>query len=67
MGPIRENTVLTLNPQTGKILGGWGSDLFYMPHGITVDKHDNVWVTDVALHQAFKVSSTRTFWLRGGR
>lgn len=27
-----------------------------MPHGLTVDRHDNLWVTDVALHQAFKVS-----------
>ena len=23
----------------------------YMPHGLTVDSEDNVWVTDVALHQ----------------
>ncbi|CAH2218585.1 jg13580 [Pararge aegeria aegeria] len=27
---------------------------FYMPHGITVDKEGNVWLTDVALHQVFK-------------
>lgn len=27
---------------------------FYMPHGITVDKDNNVWITDVALHQVFK-------------
>lgn len=25
-----------------------------MPHGITVDHENNVWVTDVALHQVFK-------------
>lgn len=25
-----------------------------MPHGLTVDKQSNVWVTDVALHQVFK-------------
>ncbi|KAF4107891.1 hypothetical protein G5714_010650 [Onychostoma macrolepis] len=30
---------------------------FYMPHGITTDKDDNYWVTDVALHQVFKLSS----------
>lgn len=25
-----------------------------MPHGLLVDHEDNVWVTDVALHQVFK-------------
>ena len=25
-----------------------------MPHGLTVDSHSNVWLTDVALHQVFK-------------
>ncbi|KAJ8935159.1 hypothetical protein NQ314_012978 [Rhamnusium bicolor] len=55
LGPIKEHTVLTLDPQSGKVLGKWGADLFYMPHGLTVDRHDNLWVTDVALHQAFKI------------
>lgn len=27
-----------------------------MPHGITVDHENNVWLTDVALHQVFKFS-----------
>lgn len=25
-----------------------------MPHGLTIDHDDNVWVTDVALHQVMK-------------
>ncbi|CAH0552204.1 unnamed protein product [Brassicogethes aeneus] len=54
LGPIKEHTVLTLDSQTGKVLGKWGADLFYMPHGLTVDRHDNLWITDVALHQVFK-------------
>ncbi|GCB81656.1 hypothetical protein scyTo_0021870, partial [Scyliorhinus torazame] len=28
---------------------------FYLPHGISTDKDDNFWVTDVALHQVFKL------------
>lgn len=28
--------------------------MFFMPHMITVDKQNNVWMTDVALHQVFK-------------
>ena len=27
-----------------------------MPHGLSFDHEDNVWLTDVALHQAFKFS-----------
>ncbi|KAI9575182.1 hypothetical protein GQX74_015249 [Glossina fuscipes] len=25
-----------------------------MPHGLSIDQEDNVWITDVALHQVFK-------------
>lgn len=25
-----------------------------MPHGMTIDRHGNLWVTDVGLHQVFK-------------
>ena len=31
-----------------------------MPHGIAVDAEDNIWVTDVALHQALKVGKPDT-------
>ena len=53
---ISLNTILMLNRQTGKILNSWGANLFIMPHGLTVDKNNNVWVTDVALQQIFKFS-----------
>ena len=29
---------------------------FAMPHGLTIDDHDNVWLTDVALQQVYKFS-----------
>ena len=51
---ISSNTILELDNETGKILNSWGANLFIMPHGLTVDKEDNIWVTDVALHQVFK-------------
>ena len=38
------------------MLQSWGANLFYMPHGLTVDPEGNVWVTDVGLQQAFKFS-----------
>lgn len=53
---ISSNTILMLGRQTGKMINSWGANLFIMPHGLTVDKDNNVWVTDVALHQIFKLS-----------
>ncbi|KAH8394807.1 hypothetical protein KR222_006451, partial [Zaprionus bogoriensis] len=53
-GPIKASTVLGLEAATGKLHYEWGKNLFYLPHGLTVDPEDNVWVTDVALHQVFK-------------
>jgi DNA-binding beta-propeller fold protein YncE len=53
---ISANTILMLDRETGKILNSWGANLFIMPHGLTVDRANNVWVTDVALHQIFKFS-----------
>ena len=54
---IQENTIITLSKQTGEVLKSWGADLFIMPHGLEVDKENNIWVTDVALHQIFKFNS----------
>ena len=34
-----------------KVKSEMGSNQFYMPHGITVDADNNIWVTDAALHQ----------------
>jgi peptidylamidoglycolate lyase len=53
---ISSNTILIISRETGKILNSWGANLFIMPHGLTVDKDNNVWVTDVGLHQIFKFS-----------
>lgn len=49
-------TILELDNKTGKIIHAWGEDYFIMPHGLTVDKQNNIWVTDVGLHQVFKFS-----------
>jgi len=54
-GPIQTFTMLTFDPRFGQVLQRRGANRFYMPHGLTVDKDDNVWVTDVAMHQVFKL------------
>jgi peptidylamidoglycolate lyase len=43
---ISRQTILELDNESGKILNSWGESLFIMPHGLTVDKYNNVWVTD---------------------
>ncbi len=53
---ISSKTILMLDRDTGKILNSWGEGLFIMPHGLTVDMENNLWVTDVGLHQVFKFS-----------
>ncbi len=46
----------------GRILKSWGEGLFIFPHGATVDRDGNLWVTDAGGgsgkgHQVFKFSS----------
>ncbi|KAL0278697.1 UNVERIFIED_CONTAM: hypothetical protein PYX00_000444 [Menopon gallinae] len=53
-GPIPEETIVVLSPSDGALKKKAGARIFYMPHGLTVDYMNNVWVTDVALHQVFK-------------
>jgi peptidylamidoglycolate lyase len=52
--PIAEPTVSVIEGQTGKLVSSWGAGTFIMPHGLTVDRDDNVWLTDVGRHQVFK-------------
>lgn len=47
-------TVLGFDGQTGELLSAWGENRFVMPHGLTIDHEDNVWLTDVGLHQVYK-------------
>lgn len=49
-------TIAVFDGRTGRFLREWGANRFAMPHGISVDAHDNVWITDVALQQVFEFS-----------
>jgi peptidylamidoglycolate lyase len=55
--PITGPTVTVFDADTGKVLAEWGENTFAMPHGLSVDHEDNVWLTDVALHQVYKFTS----------
>lgn len=51
---ISSPTVFILDNETGDLIQSWGADMFVMPHGLTIDQDDNIWLTDVGLHQVFK-------------
>lgn len=52
---IASDTVAVLDP-AGRLLASWGKNLFIMPHGLSLDRAGNVWVTDVGAHQVRKFS-----------
>jgi peptidylamidoglycolate lyase len=63
---ISSNTIFLLDKETGKVLNSWGANLFIMPHGLTVDEENNVWVTDVGLNQVFKFNHNDGLLLKLG-
>jgi peptidylamidoglycolate lyase len=63
---ISSPTILELDNETGKVLNSWGGGLFIMPHGLTVDKNNNIWVTDVGLQQVFKFSHDGKLLMKWG-
>jgi peptidyl-glycine alpha-amidating monooxygenase A len=57
-GAINTSTVVAIDPKLMKIVYLWGKDFFYLPHGLSFDHEGNIWLTDVAMHQIFKISAT---------
>ncbi len=55
--PISAPTVSVIDGNSGKLLASWGAGRFIMPHGLSIDHDDNVWLTDVGLHQVFKCTA----------
>ena len=52
---IADPTVFMFSPD-GTLLAQWGAGTFIMPHGLSVDEDDNVWITDVAREQVLRFS-----------
>jgi peptidylamidoglycolate lyase len=52
--PLQDPAVLELDANTGQLMRRWGANTFVVPHGITVDAENNVFVTDVGLQQVMK-------------
>ncbi len=53
--PIPNDVVVTVDPDTAEVRDSWGSNMFYMPHGLTIDSRGNHYITDVGLHQVMRV------------
>ncbi len=53
---ISSPTILMFEGANGKLLASWGENRFLEPHGLRIDREDNVWLTDRALQQVFKFS-----------
>ena len=62
---LKDPAVLEIDGATGQLIRSWGANTFLVPHGITIDGDDNVFLTDVGLQQVFKYShdGTRIFAL----
>ncbi|MDQ1470423.1 MAG: hypothetical protein QOJ99_1903 [Bryobacterales bacterium] len=50
----------------GKYLRSWGRGIFGNPHGLRIDKDDNVWITDNGDHQVMKFTKTGTLLMTLG-
>ena len=52
---ISGRTIAIFDSETGNLLSSLGARTFIMPHGLSVDKKGDLWLTDVGSHQVFKI------------
>ena len=45
-----------IDGSTGALLASFGANQFVVPHGLSIDRDDNLWLTDVGLNKIFKLS-----------
>lgn len=65
--PITSPTVSVFEGSSGRLLARWGSGMFVMPHGLSIDRRDKVWVTDVGLEQVFRFNRSGELELTLGK
>lgn len=57
---LKADAILQIDANTGRLIRSWGGGRFLVPHGITIDRANNLFLTDVGLHQVFKFSHDGT-------
>ena len=60
-------TIFVYDAISGDLIKYWGENEFIMPHGLSVDKEDNIWATDVGAHQIKKFSGNGELLLSIGK
>src|SRR6185436_9925025 len=58
--------ILEFDGDSGALIKSFGAGMFLVPHGITIDGDNNLWLTDVGLQQVFKFSHDGTLLLTLG-
>jgi peptidylamidoglycolate lyase len=53
---LKDPAVLEVDADSGQLITAWGANTFLVPHGISIDASNNVFLTDVGLQQVFKYS-----------
>src|SRR5690606_12588678 len=48
-----QHPIICLNAD-GEYVRSWGDDLIRVAHGLRIDRHDHVWVTDIGTHRVLK-------------
>ncbi len=64
--PIPVPTIFVFDGRTGRLQNKLGENVLALPHSITVDSKDNIWVADIALNQVFKFSHDGKLLLKLG-
>jgi DNA-binding beta-propeller fold protein YncE len=53
----RGKTPLLCFDRDGNYVRGWGDEFLQTPHGLRIDRDDNLWVTDIGNHLCLKFNS----------
>jgi DNA-binding beta-propeller fold protein YncE len=53
--PITQDTILVFDGKTGAFERSFGAGLFRLPHGLTFDSQDHLWVTDSDAGRIFEL------------
>ena len=65
--PIKQATIFIFDSKSGELVDYFGSNEFIMPHGLSIDAENNIWITDVGAHQVKKYSPQGNLLLTLGK
>ena len=56
---IDQPVIFEYDGKSRKLISAWGENYFKSPHGLAVDKYDNVWITDTQTNKVYKFDGNR--------